>query len=149
MGTRIRHRAVAGHSLSGDELKPRLLALLASIVAAVPAFAEGDPKRGERQFQRCFACHSVDANEKAKLQGPNLNRVIGRRAGTLEGYEYSEGMAAWGRAGLVWSAETLDHFLTEPETAVTGTKMAMPPLTDPQDRADIIAYLTAANEGAR
>lgn len=116
--------------------------LVLLLACAFPAVADGDPKRGEQQFQRCFACHSVDPNDKAKLQGPNLHRVIGRRVGSVAGYEYSEAMAAWGRAGLFWTAETLDHFLSDPEVVVTGTNMAFPPLDNRQDREDIVAYLT-------
>ena len=113
-------------------------------MAAQAQAANGDARRGERQFQRCFACHSVDPSETAKLQGPSLYRIVGRRAASLPGFEYSDAMRAKGAAGLIWDAATLDHYLADPDAVVTGTRMSVPPLNDPQDRADIIAYLAAA-----
>jgi cytochrome c len=109
--------------------------------AGAPAAAEGDAARGERVFQRCFACHSVDPGETAKLQGPSLFRIAGRRAASEAGFDYSGSMKSRGAAGLVWTAETLDRFVADPEGFVPGTLMSMPPLTDAQQRADLIAYL--------
>lgn len=122
-----------------------LIAWLA--LAAGPAASRadnGDPVRGERQFQRCYSCHSVEPGETAKLQGPSLYRVIGRRAGTLPGFEYTPAMIAKGKAGLVWDAASLDTYLADPEAMVQGTSMNLPPLRDEKDRADIVAYLAAA-----
>lgn len=104
--------------------------------------AEGDPVRGARIFQRCFSCHTVDPNETAKLQGPSLHGVVGRRAGSVAGFEYSDAMKAKAAAGLVWTRETLDRFLADPDDFLPGTPMVvLPPLRDQQDRADLIAYL--------
>ena len=61
---------------------------MAAAVLAVVLIASADPARGERVFQRCFACHSVVAGEDA-LPGPNLRGVIGRRAGTRPGFRFS------------------------------------------------------------
>jgi cytochrome c len=103
--------------------------------------SEGDAARGERAFQRCFACHSVDPDEPAKLQGPNLSRIIGRPAAQLQGFAYSEAMRVAAAAGLVWDAATLDRYLADPDAVVAGTAMSVPPLRDPQERADLVAYL--------
>jgi cytochrome c2 len=124
--------AFCGFALSG-------LAYLASTV--VPAVAAGDKARGERVFQRCFACHSVDPNEKAKLQGPSLYRIMGRPAAAIPGFEYSDAMRSKGAAGLVWDAATLDRYIADPEGVVPGTAMSAPPLRDEQERADLLAYL--------
>lgn len=104
----------------------------------------GDPARGERIFQRCFSCHSVDPNERATLQGPSLWRVVGRRAAAVPGFGYSDALAARGAAGLVWTAATLDAFIADPQAAVPGVAMGFFGLDEPQDRADVIAYLRAA-----
>ena len=64
--------------------------------------------RGERVFQRCYSCHSVDPNETAKLQGPSLFQIIGRRAAAVAGFEYSDAMRKKAAAGLTWDAATLD-----------------------------------------
>jgi cytochrome c len=103
--------------------------------------AGGDAGRGERVFQRCYSCHSVDPGETAKLQGPSLFRVIGRPAASVAGFEYSEAMKAKGAAGLVWTADALDRYVADPEAFVPGTLMSLPPLRDEQERADLIAYL--------
>jgi cytochrome c len=109
----------------------------------------GDAARGERAFQRCYACHSVDPSEKAKLQGPSLYRVLGRPAGALPGFDYSDAMKAKAASGLVWDAETLDRYLADPEAMVPGTGMSVPPLGDAQERADIIAYLARSGPFGR
>ena len=124
--------AFCGHALWG-------LVYLASTV--VPALAAADAARGERVFQRCFACHSVDANETARLQGPSLYRIVGRPAGIIRGFEYSDAMRRKGAAGLVWDATTLDRYIADPEGLVPGTAMGAPPLRDEQERADLLAYL--------
>lgn len=119
------------------------IALLAALAASPPARAEGDAGRGARVFQRCYSCHSVDPNEKP-LQGPNLAGVVGRRAGTLPRFEYSESMIAAGRGGLVWTDETLDAYVADPQAVVPGTAMGPVRLSNPADRADLIAYLKNA-----
>jgi cytochrome c len=108
---------------------------------AVQAVETGDSTRGERVFQRCFACHSVDPNEKSKLQGPSLYRIMGRPAGAISGFEYSDAMRRQGATGLVWDRTTLDRYIADPEGLVPGTAMSAPPLRDGQERADLLAYL--------
>jgi cytochrome c len=110
-----------------------------------PAAAEaGNAARGERTFQRCFACHSVDPAEPAKLQGPSLFKIVGRPAAAVAGFAYSEAMQKAAAAGLVWDAATLDRFLTDPEAVVAGTAMVIPPMRDSEERADLVAYLERA-----
>ena len=119
-----------------------LVAALATLLPGAAGRAgEGDAARGERAFQRCFACHSVDPNEPAKLQGPNLAKIMGRPAAELPGFAYSEAMRKAAAAGLVWDAATLDRYLADPESVVAGTAMSVPPLRDAQERADLVAYL--------
>ena len=101
----------------------------------------GNAARGERVFQRCFACHSVDPHETAKLQGPSLRRIVGRPAAAVPGFEYSEAMKRMAAMGLVWDVATLDRYLADPESVVAGTNMSIPPLRDAQERADLLAYL--------
>jgi cytochrome c len=119
-----------------------LAAALAGLLPAAGArLGSGDAARGERAFQRCYACHSVDPAETAKLPGPSLFRVVGRRAASLPGFEYSDAMKVKGAAGLAWTAEALDRYLADPEAFVPGTLMSVPPLRDEQERADLIAFL--------
>jgi cytochrome c len=124
----------------------RLVAPLAFLAIACGASAEpGDAARGERIFQYCFSCHSVDPAEKAKLQGPSLYGVVGRPAATIAGFDYSDAMKARAARGLVWNAETLDSFIADPQALVPDTRMSAPPLRDAQDRADLIAFLARAS----
>jgi cytochrome c len=101
----------------------------------------GDAARGERAFQRCYACHSVEPREKASLQGPSLYRIIRRPAAAIAGFEYSDAMRAKAVAGLVWDAVALDRYIADPEGVVPGTRMNSPPVRDAQERADLVAYL--------
>jgi cytochrome c2 len=116
-----------------------------SLILLFPAAAllaeAGDVGRGERTFQRCYSCHSVDPNETAKLQGPSLYRIMGRPAAAILSFEYSDAMRARGAAGLVLDATTLEDYIANPEGVVAGTSMSAPPLRDAHERADLIAYL--------
>jgi cytochrome c len=124
-----------------------ILAFLALVLASPPG-THADPIRGERVFQRCYACHSVVVGED-KVPGPNLRGVIGRLAGTLPGYDFSPAMIEAGAArGLVWTRPTLDAFLADPQRVVPGTTMGMPGLPDAGDRRDVIDYLEQAVQPA-
>lgn len=122
-----------------------LLAVLA--VAAPAAWAggrelpPGDAERGAALYGRCVGCHSLDRNRT----GPKHCGVVGRRAGSVPGYAYS---AAMREAGIVWDSTTLDRFLEDPLRALPGTKMGYAGVKDPQQRADLIAYLAAARPGS-
>jgi cytochrome c len=120
------------------------LRTVASLVALLPGAAlalDGDAASGERVFLRCYACHSVDPSEKAKLQGPSLFRIVGRPAAAIADFDYSDAMREKGATGLVWDAASLDLYIADPDSVVPGTRMSVPPLRDEQERADLIAYL--------
>ena len=123
----------------------RLIALVVGcLLAGAPAgaLAAGDPAKGEKLFKKCAACHSLEAGRKKV--GPSLHGVIGRTAGTAEGYRYSKAMTAYGQSGVVWGEDTLNIYLEAPRKVVKGTKMSFPGLKTAQDRADVIAYLKKA-----
>ena len=111
--------------------------LLALAAAVSPSAASG-----EKAFQRCYSCHSVDPKEQ-DLEGPNLAGVVGRPAATLRGFRFSPAMRAAGARGLVWTEAALDRYLRDPEAMAPKTSMNMPPLRNPRERAAIIAYLKA------
>jgi cytochrome c len=109
-----------------------------ALLASLPApYNTADLDNGKMKFGMCRSCHTI-APGGANLTGPNLHGVFGRKAGTLEGYNYSDAVKA---AGFVWDAEHLDKWLAEPRTFLPGTKMSFAGLKDPKDRTDLIAYL--------
>lgn len=103
---------------------------------AEPAAA---PNPGKTAFIQCAACHAVEAGAAAKV-GPNLAGVLGRKAGTAEGFKYSAAMLA---KGPTWDEATLDEFLKAPQKFVPGTSMAFAGVQDDAKRAAIIEYLKA------
>ena len=109
-----------------------IAAALAATLAAAPA--PGDPARGLQLYRgRCSFCHTPDANRI----GPRHRGVYGARAGTQPGFRYSPPLAA---SGIVWTAGTLDAWLTDPRRMVPGAAMGQR-VPDARDRADLIAYL--------
>ena len=110
-------------------------------VAAIPASAqEGNAEEGAEVFKKCRACHDVGPEAKNKV-GPLLNGIVGRQAGKVEGFNYSEANKQAGAKGLVWNEEQMFKYLEAPLSFMPGTKMAFAGLKDPQDRKDVIAYL--------
>ncbi|HEY8352841.1 MAG TPA: cytochrome c family protein [Sphingomonadales bacterium] len=119
-----------------------LAALLAVGLASTHAMAEGDPAKGEKLFNRCKACHTVEAGGTDR-QGPNLHGVFGRKAGTKEGYNYSKAMA---NADVVWSEETIDKYIADPKAFIPNNKMIFVGIKNEAQRADLIAYLKQATK---
>jgi cytochrome c len=100
----------------------------------VAALTAGDASAGEAVYSRCLACHSLELNRT----GPKHCGLLGRRAGTVPGYDYSPAMK---RSKLVWDEKTLDRFLADPLKAVPGTTMTYAGVQDAKERASLIAYL--------
>ena len=125
-----------------------LIFLVGSVVSGGAAMAEnqGNPERGKRLFRACKACHSVEAGGGVVV-GPPLHGVFGRRAGTVDGYKYSGALA---NAKIVWTEETIDSlFALGPDVFTPGSKMPLQAMTNPKDRADLIAYLRIATAAKR
>lgn len=126
-----------------------LAAVLALGFGASGALAAGDAASGEKVFKKCKSCHTVEAG-KNKI-GPSLAGVVGRTAGSLDGFtKYSDSMVAAGQKGLVWDEASIDAFLSDPKGFLreylgddsAKTKMTLK-LTKEDQRADVIAYLKA------
>jgi cytochrome c len=96
----------------------------------------GDPVKGQADFVTCQTCHSGDAG--VNKIGPSLHGVVGRPAGSVPGYAYS---TANKTSGITWTPEKLFQYLEAPQRVVPGTKMSFAGFSDPQTRADVIAYL--------
>ena len=113
------------------------LAVAVALSLHGPAAADGDADKGAKVFKKCLACHRIGPGAKT-LVGPELNGVVGRKAGSVEGYSYSD---ASKNSGLVWDEATLTLYLRSPRAVVPGTKMTFAGLTKDGDIADVIAYL--------
>lgn len=109
--------------------------------AAEPAYADvaatADAAAGEKTFGKCKSCHNVEGKNGT---GPHLNGVVGRNRASADGFTYSEAMAA---KHDPWTPEEIFAFIKAPKEYVPGTKMGFAGLANPQDRANVIAYLSS------
>ncbi|MDE1931655.1 MAG: multicopper oxidase domain-containing protein, partial [Alphaproteobacteria bacterium] len=112
------------------------------LVATAVAADNGDVENGRRVFRKCQACHSLEPGKT--LIGPSLAKLIGRHAGSLDGFNYSDAMK---HAGITWNAATLDGYLADPAKVVPGNRMPFPGLKSETDRHDVIAFLAAVSGG--
>jgi cytochrome c len=111
------------------------VALLA--VAGAGQASAQDAAAGEKVFAVCKACHQIGENAKNSL-GPVLNGVIGRKAGSVEGYSYS---TANKESGITWDEATFREYIKDPKAKVPGTKMIYAGLKDEQKTNDLVAFL--------
>ena len=104
--------------------------------------AAANMKRGQLLYMVCKACHDVEAGLPHKV-GPNLHGMFGRKAGTAEGFKYTDALA---KSGLVWTPETMDEWLRQPGALVPGNGMAFAGIANDADRASLIAWLMANSD---
>ena len=102
--------------------------------AAPPVQAAPDAVRGEAIYARCLACHALAFDRV----GPRHCGLLGRRAGSVPAFDYSQAMK---QSAIVWDEKSLDRFLAEPMKTIPGTTMTYDGVQDRRERADLIAYL--------
>jgi len=113
-----------------------VVALLLTVSAACATAHAADPEQGKALYEsRCAGCHSLDQDRI----GPRHRGLIGRKAGAIAGFEYSSALRA---SRIVWSAQTLDAWLADPERFIPGQRMNYS-VPEAADRADVIAFLQA------
>ena len=127
-------------------MRNRIQTVVAALIASATACgvanaAQSDPKRGDKLFEECRTCHSVEAGVHGV--GPSLKGVFGRKAGTLEDFRYSPQLR---RSDITWTPKTLDAFLTDPQQAVPANRMPYSGMPDAKSRADLIEYLMQATK---
>lgn len=128
-----------------------LIPVAAMLMLASPAFAEGDAAAGENDFKKCKACHMIASADEVLVKGgktgPNLYGIVGRAAGSVEGFKYGASLVQAGEAGLVWDQENLVTYLVDPKEFLkqeTGDSGARSKMTFKlKDGADVIAYLAS------
>ena len=135
--------------------KASILAVAGALLAATPAFAEGDAAEGEKEFRKCQSCHAVknDAGEVLAgkgTSGPNLFGVAGRTAGSLADFNFKDSIVAAGEKGLAWNEEEFVKYLQDPtkylrdylgdDKARSGMSFK---LRSEEDAANVWAYLVS------
>ena len=127
----------------------RHLLALGTFLALAPvggANAQGDPAAGQRVFNQCVACHTINQGGPNRV-GPNLHGVMGRKAASVEGFRYSANLKQLGDGGLVWNEETLRPYLQNPKAVAPQGSMAFPGIRNEQQLNDVIAYVKQASGG--
>ena len=141
-------------------MKRIFLSLAISAIATGAAFAEGDVAAGEKTFKKCKACHAIvdpDGNVivKGGKVGPDLWGVVGRPAGSVEGFKYGASLVAAGEAGLVWNEEEIVKWLMDPKAylrdylddGAAKSKMTFKLKKGAEDVAAYLASVSPAMEG--
>jgi cytochrome c len=113
-----------------------MTAVAAGLVIATGHSADAaDAAQGEHTFAKCAVCHAKNGSNGI---GPGLLGVIGRHAGSVPGFRYSQAMK---NSNIVWDQKSLDEFIMAPQKALPGNAMPFPGIPDQKERNDLIAYL--------
>ena len=116
-----------------------LFGLLAAIsMAATSALAAGDPINGKTVFARCSVCHKTTQGSGNGI-GPNLFGVVGRKAGSIAGFDYSDAMK---KSDITWTTEKLAAYITSPKAVVPGNRMPYAGASSASQADDVAAYLS-------
>ena len=125
----------------------RVLLCLPLMIFSVVGHSTGsetscEAKMANRAFQRCAVCHTKTP-DAGHLSGPNLWGVVGRQAGTAEGYTYSRAVAD---SGVIWNEDSLRQYLSRPSEFLPGNRMMMTPIQDTDELDRIICQLKSLSE---
>jgi cytochrome c len=129
-----------------NRILPLAIAML--MLSALPYQAVGEPgnaARGERMYRACIACHSLESNRN--LTGPSLAEIWNRKAGSLASFpRYSPALRS---SGIIWTDDTLDEWIKDPQHFIPGNTMTFPGMKDARQRADLLAFLKEATQPGR
>lgn len=123
-------------------LSPVLLAAAAYVHAAEPPDAE-TLAAGERAYQKCYACHSLEGPDPS-TQGPSLKAIVGREVAAEPGFAYSEAMRAYAGRQPRWTREALDAFIADPYKVVPGTEMGFFGIADAAERRALVKFIAGS-----
>ena len=117
------------------KLKFAIMAAAVAFAGSAGAAMAQDAAAGEQIYvKKCKVCHQLGKN----AVGPDLTGIIGRKSGSVEGFNYSD---ANKNSGITWDAATFKEYITDPKKKIPGTKMVFAGLPDEKDRNDLTAYL--------
>lgn len=122
-----------------------MLAAVTLIATAAPASAQ-DAVAGQRVFNQCRACHTIDQGGRNGV-GPNLHGIVGHKAADRDGFRYSANMKELAEGGLVWTEENLRKYLANPKSLVPRGTMAFAGIRNEKQLDDLIAYLKSNSPG--
>lgn len=131
-------RAVNGMLSTGTRCSIACGSLALLGLVAVGDGHAADSARGRALFEECAACHGLDGSATDEALGPSLAGILNRRAGSRADFRYSRALST---SDIVWTLETIETFVADPQGFVRGNRMAYAGMPDPVDRADLMAYL--------
>ena len=114
----------------------------AGLMLALPTVASAqDAEAGKKVFTKCAPCHAIGPGAKNKV-GPELNGLVGRKAGSVEGFNYSPAMK---NSGITWDDAQFHEYIADPKKKIPGNKMLFPGVKDETERDDLAAYIESFN----
>ncbi len=111
------------------------------------ASSAADLEAGKKLFDNCKTCHEIGEGAKHKV-GPHLDGIFGRTAGLIDGFRFSSAMKKAGEAGLTWTAETINNYISKPRDFIPGNRMSFRGMAKPEDRENLIAWLESVSVAA-
>jgi cytochrome c len=125
------------HFLETDVMLVRSALTLLSVLVITGAAQAQDVAAGEKSFNKCRACHQVGETARNGV-GPVLNGLFGRKAGTIEGFTYTD---ANKNSGITWDEATFADYIKDPRSKIPGTKMVFAGIKNEQEIKDLTAFL--------
>lgn len=119
--------------------------MLAAVLASAPGLAwaqAGDVAAGQRVYNQCRACHTAAQGGRHGV-GPNLFGIVGRAAGSIEGFRYSANMREIATEGATWTEERLRAYIANPKSVVPRGSMSFPGIRNETQVNDLMAYLAS------
>lgn len=119
------------------KLVSRALPTIAVFAILAGAASAGDPAEGQKVFNKCRACHTVGENAKNGV-GPLLNGLFGRKAGTIEGFKYSDANKS---SGVTWDEKNFAEYIKDPKKFMPGNQMPFVGIKSEKEIENLIAFL--------
>lgn len=123
---------------------PDVALFLILLIGGAAPFDAARASDGAALFRGCAGCHEIGEGARNKV-GPHLDGLMGRKAGSLDGFSYSKAMKAAGEDGLVWDAAALDAYLEKPRDFIKGNRMSFRGMAKAEDRQALIAWLSVTS----
>ncbi len=137
-------------------MKSKIAAVLATIALGLPAHADGDAEKGEKEFKKCKSCHAIESPDETIVKGgrtgPNLYGIAGQVAGSVEDFRYSDLLVAANEQGIEWTEENFVGYVQDPTawlqeaTGDSGRGKMTYKVRKEDDAKDLFAYLSSLGD---